>query len=50
MGKNDAGKSTLSNIIDGIYRPDTGEMQLKGKAARIHPREAQENGIAMIHR
>ena len=37
-------------IIDGIYKPDAGEMLLKGKAVRIHnPREAQESGIAMIH-
>ena len=50
MGENGAGKSTLMKIIDGIYRPDSGEILLKGKAVRIHsPREAQANGIAMIH-
>ena len=50
MGENGAGKSTLMKIIDGIYRPDAGEMLLKGKPVRIHsPREAQGSGIAMIH-
>lgn len=50
MGENGAGKSTLMKIIDGIYRPDAGELFLYGKKKTIHsPKEAQSEGISMIH-
>ena len=34
-GENGAGKSTLMNIIDGILRPDSGEIRLNGEPVEI---------------
>ena len=33
-GENGAGKSTLMNIIDGILRPDSGQVFLDGRRER----------------
>jgi ribose transport system ATP-binding protein len=49
-GENGAGKSTLMNIIDGILRPDSGEILLNGKPVEIaSPARAQELGIGFVH-
>jgi ribose transport system ATP-binding protein len=49
-GENGAGKSTLMNIIDGILRPDSGEMRLDGKPVAItSPAMAQALGIGFVH-
>lgn len=49
-GENGAGKSTLMNIIDGILRPDSGQMFLDGKEVRItSPAMAQGLGIGFVH-
>jgi ribose transport system ATP-binding protein len=49
-GENGAGKSTLMNIIDGILKPDSGEILLNGKAVEItSPARAQELGIGFVH-
>jgi ribose transport system ATP-binding protein len=49
-GENGAGKSTLMNIIDGILRPDTGEIRLNGEVVEIgSPARAQELGIGFVH-
>ena len=48
-GENGAGKSTLMKIIDGIYKPDAGEIFIDGKSVKIKsPLEARNLGIAMI--
>ena len=50
MGENGAGKSTLMKVIAGIYRPDAGKIQLKGKEVDLPtPLAALDQGIAMIH-
>lgn len=50
LGENGAGKSTLMNILAGLYRPDAGEILVRGQSARISsPREAATLGIGMVH-
>lgn len=49
-GENGAGKSTLVNIIDGILRPDEGEIRLYGEPVNItSPAIAQQYGIGFVH-
>ena len=50
MGENGAGKSTLMKCLFGIYSPDEGEIFLDGKRVSFkNPKEALENGVAMVH-
>ncbi len=50
LGENGAGKSTLSNILTGLYRPDEGEILVRGNQVAFHsPRDAIEAGIGMVH-
>ena len=50
LGENGAGKSTLMNILYGLYRPDEGEILLKGKHVSFSSaKEAIEAGIGMVH-
>jgi simple sugar transport system ATP-binding protein len=50
LGENGAGKSTLMNILDGLYRPDTGEVRLDGRPVSFgSPRDAIAAGIGMVH-
>jgi len=49
-GENGAGKSTLMNIVDGILKPDGGEIRLDGVPVTIHsPAMAQRLGIGFVH-
>lgn len=48
-GENGAGKSTLMKIINGIYKPDAGEIYIDEKPVKIqNPIQARSHGIAMI--
>jgi general nucleoside transport system ATP-binding protein len=50
LGENGAGKSTLMNIVYGLYRPDEGEIRLKGKRLNFtSSKDAIRNGIGMVH-
>lgn len=50
LGENGAGKSTLMNMLSGIYKPDKGEIILRGeKVLFSSPKDAIEKGIGMIH-
>ncbi|MBN2313648.1 MAG: sugar ABC transporter ATP-binding protein [Sedimentisphaerales bacterium] len=50
VGENGAGKSTLMKILSGVYRDYEGQIVLDGKPVTFaHPRQAQDNGIAIIH-
>jgi ABC-type sugar transport system ATPase subunit len=49
VGENGAGKSTLMKIVDGLYDPDEGRLEVGGEAASFaSPRDAEAAGIAMI--
>jgi ABC-type uncharacterized transport system ATPase subunit len=50
LGENGAGKSTLMNILYGLYRPDAGEILMRGKpVAFASARDAIQAGIGMVH-
>jgi simple sugar transport system ATP-binding protein len=50
VGENGAGKSSLMNVLYGLYHPDVGELALDGKPVRFKsPRDAIARGIGMVH-
>lgn len=50
LGENGAGKSTLMNILSGLYKPDEGEIWVRGRQVHFSsPREVLRCGIGMIH-
>jgi len=50
VGENGAGKSTLMKVLTGIYQEYDGQIILDGhKVTFANPKEAQNNGIAIIH-
>ena len=50
MGENGAGKSTMMKCLFGIYSKDEGQISLEGKPINFrNPKEALENGVAMVH-
>lgn len=50
IGENGAGKSTMMNMLYGLFQPDEGTIKLFGKEVRIHsPNQAISLGIGMVH-
>ena len=50
LGENGCGKTTLMNMIAGIYYPDSGRILINGQEAKIaSPRDAFQYKIGMIH-
>ncbi len=50
MGENGAGKSTMMKCLFGTYQKDDGTIVLDGKEVNFSgPKDALENGVAMVH-
>ena len=50
LGENGCGKTTLMNMVAGIYYPDSGRIVINGEEVVIRsPRDAFEHKIGMIH-
>ncbi|MCQ2773030.1 MAG: ABC transporter ATP-binding protein [Bacilli bacterium] len=50
LGENGCGKTTLMNMISGIYYPDSGSILINGEEVTIKsPIDAFNHGIGMIH-
>src|ERR1700736_3271583 len=50
VGENGAGKSTLIKIAGGNLRPDSGQIEFRGKEISLYsPAHARALGISVIH-
>lgn len=50
LGENGAGKSSLMNVLSGIYTPDRGEISINGKVVNINgPSDSKFLGVGMVH-
>ena len=50
IGENGAGKSTLMSILYGLYRPDSGSIEVDGRSTEFaSPADAIAAGIGMVH-
>jgi general nucleoside transport system ATP-binding protein len=50
LGENGAGKSTMMNILSGLYAPDEGEILIDGKSVTFDgPGDGIAAGIGMVH-
>ena len=50
LGENGAGKSTMMNVLCGLYKPTSGQIFIKGKEVHFSsPKDAIDIGIGMVH-
>jgi simple sugar transport system ATP-binding protein len=50
VGENGAGKSSLMNVLYGLYQPDSGTVRFDGVAVQVTtPAEALARGVGMVH-
>jgi ribose transport system ATP-binding protein len=50
VGENGAGKSSMMKVLAGVYEPDAGTLELRGRPVRMNgPASALGHGISMIH-
>jgi simple sugar transport system ATP-binding protein len=50
LGENGAGKSSLMNVLTGLYKPQSGTIRVNGKKVVFNsPKDAILSGIGMIH-
>lgn len=50
VGENGAGKSSLMNVLYGLYQPDAGTLEFDGSPVRFSsPQAALARGIGMVH-
>ncbi|MCC7103889.1 MAG: ABC transporter ATP-binding protein [Chloroflexi bacterium] len=50
LGENGAGKSSLMNVLAGLYRQDEGEIAVDDRPVQLHsPADARRLGIGMVH-
>ncbi|QQK09106.1 ABC transporter ATP-binding protein [Miniphocaeibacter halophilus] len=50
LGENGTGKTTLMNILFGLYHPDSGEILINGEKSEIqNPKDAFHKGVGMVH-
>jgi simple sugar transport system ATP-binding protein len=50
IGENGAGKSSLMNVLYGLYQPDAGEVRFDGQRVQVKtPADALARGVGMVH-
>ncbi len=50
LGENGAGKSSLMNVLTGLYKPQSGEIRIHGEKVSFNsPKDAIAAGIGMVH-
>ncbi len=50
LGENGAGKTSLMNVLSGLYRPDAGLVEIDGVPVEVRgPQDAVRLGIGMVH-
>jgi len=50
IGENGAGKSTLIKVLTGVYKPDGGEIYLRGEKTTITgPADSKAKGISCVY-